>query len=123
LKSFDSTSPSASFTARPGTPAAALPDDVSQHEKQHRLAILQRRITEFADEYNAAMVGTTQRVLVTGHARKDARELAARTAHNRVVNFAGPADLIGDFAEVRISAALPNSLRGEWLGAALEVSA
>ena len=69
------------------------------------------------------MVGTTQRVLVTGHARKDARELAARTAHNRVVNFAGPADLIGDFAEVRISAALPNSLRGEWLGAALEVSA
>ncbi len=111
------------YSARPGTPAAALPDDVSLHEKQHRLAILQRRITEFADEYNAAMVGTTQRVLVTGHARKDASELAARTAHNRVVNFAGPAHLIGDFAEVRISAALPNSLRGEWLGVALEASA
>jgi tRNA-2-methylthio-N6-dimethylallyladenosine synthase len=62
-------------------------------------------------------------VLVTGTARKDARELAARTAHNRVVNFAGPHSLIGDFTDVRVSAALPNSLRGEWLGAAREVSA
>jgi tRNA-2-methylthio-N6-dimethylallyladenosine synthase len=111
------------YSARPGTPAAALPDDVTQEQKLHRLAILQRRITEFADEYNAAMVGTTQRVLVTAPARKDSRELAARTAHNRVVNFAGPHSLIGDFTDVRISAALPNSLRGEWLGAALEASA
>ena len=111
------------YSARPGTPAAALPDDVSQAQKLHRLAILQRRITEFSNAYNAAMVGTTQRVLVTGHARKDARELSARTAHNRVVNFAGPHHLIGDFTAVRISAALANSLRGEWQGAALEVSA
>ena len=110
------------YSARPGTPAAALPDDVSHEHKQHRLAILQRRITEFSDQYNAAMVGTTQRVLVTGQARKDARELAGRTTHNRVVNFAGPQRLIGDFTEVRITAALPNSLRGAWLGAALEVS-
>ena len=111
------------YSARPGTPAAALPDDVSQEQKLHRLAILQRRITEFSNAYNAAMVGTTQRVLVTGHARKDTSELSARSAHNRVVNFAGPRNLIGDFTDVRISAALPNSLRGEWLGAVLEVSA
>ncbi len=111
------------YSARPGTPAAALPDDVSHEHKQHRLAILQRRITEFSDQYNAAMVGSTQRVLVTGQSRKDARELAGRTAHNRVVNFAAPPSLIGDFTEVRITAALPNSLRGAWLGAALEVSA
>ena len=111
------------YSARPGTPAAALPDDVSQQQKLHRLAILQRRITEFSNAYNAAMVGTTQRVLVTGQARKDCRELSARTAHNRVVNFAGPHNLIGDFTEVRINAALANSLRGEWLGAVLEVSA
>ncbi|MCC7120847.1 MAG: TRAM domain-containing protein, partial [Gammaproteobacteria bacterium] len=54
-----------------------------------------------------------QRVLVTGHSRKNARELAARTANNRVVNFAGEATLIGGFVDVRITAALPNSLRGE----------
>jgi tRNA-2-methylthio-N6-dimethylallyladenosine synthase len=111
------------YSPRPGTPAAALPDDVSQEQKLHRLAILQRRITEFSEQYNAAMVGTVQRVLVTGPARKDARELAGRTAHNRVVNFAGPHHLIGDFTEVRICAALPNSLRGEWLGATLEARA
>ena len=110
------------YSPRPGTPAAALPDDVSHAQKLHRLAILQRRITEFSDQYNAAMVGTTQRVLVTGPARKDVRELAGRTAHNRVVNFAGPPHLIGDFTAVRITAALPNSLRGEWLGAVCEAS-
>ena len=111
------------YSARPGTPAAVLPDDVSQEQKLQRLAILQRRITTFSDQYNAAMVGTIQRVLVTGPARKDTRELAGRTAHNRVVNFAGPHHLIGDFTAVRISAALPNSLRGEWLGTTLEASA
>ena len=111
------------YSPRPGTPAAALPDDVSQAQKLHRLAILQRRITEFSEQYNAAMVGTVQRVLVTGPARKDAQELAGRTTHNRVVNFAGPHHLIGHFTEVRISAALPNSLRGEWRGTTLEANA
>ena len=111
------------YSARPGTPAAALPDDVTQEQKRHRLAILQRRIGEFSDAYNAAMVGSVQRVLVTGPARKDCSELAARSAHNRVVNFAGPQSLLGDFADVRITAALPNSLRGELLRAPLEVNA
>ncbi|MBT8446126.1 MAG: tRNA (N6-isopentenyl adenosine(37)-C2)-methylthiotransferase MiaB [Gammaproteobacteria bacterium] len=101
------------YSKRPGTPAAALPDDVSEPEKKHRLAILQRRILEFAAAYSRDMVGTVQRVLVTGHARKDPRELAGRTENNRVVNFAGSAALIGGFADVRITEALPNSLRGE----------
>ena len=107
------------YSKRPGTPAAALPDDVSDQEKKHRLAILQRRILEFAAEYSEAMVGTVQRVLVTGPARKNPEELAGRTENNRVVNFAGSAALIGDFADVRITRALPNSLRGE-LTSALE---
>ena len=101
------------YSARPGTPAAALADDVGPEQKQHRLAILQRRIMELADGYSAAMVGSVQRVLVTGHARKNVRELCARTDNNRVVNFAGNAALIGGFADVHISAALANSLRGE----------
>lgn len=101
------------YSARPGTPAAALPDDVTAHEKKHRLAILQRRIVESAAAKSAAMRGTTQRVLVTGHAKKNATELSGRTENNRVVNFAGAADLIGEFVDVVISEVLPNSLRGE----------
>ena len=101
------------YSARPGTPAAALPDDVTATEKKHRLAILQRRILESAAEKSAAMRGTTQRVLVTGHAKKNAAELCGRTENNRVVNFAGTADLIGEFVDVVISEVLPNSLRGE----------
>ncbi len=101
------------YSARPGTPAAALPDDVTPEEKKHRLATLQRRIGELAEGYAAAMVGNVERVLVTGHARKDAAELSGRTENNRVVNFAGDHALIGDFVDVRITAALPNSLRGE----------
>ena len=101
------------YSPRPGTPAAAFPDDVTSEEKKHRLAILQRRLEELAHEKSRRMVGSTQRVLVTGTARKDASELAGRTDNNRVVNFAGPSSLIGRFIEVRITAALPNSLRGE----------
>ena len=101
------------YSPRPGTPAAALPDDVTPEEKKHRLAILQRRLEELAYEKSRRMVGSVQRVLVTGQSKKDARELAARTANNRVVNFAGDAALTGQFVDVRITAALPNSLRGE----------
>ncbi len=104
------------YSPRPGTPASSLPDDVTQEEKKHRLAILQHRLDELARQKSRRMVGSLQRVLVTGHSRKNARELAARTANNRVVNFAGEATLIGGFVDVRITAALPNSLRGEvWL--------
>jgi len=101
------------YSPRPGTPAASYPDDVTPEEKKHRLAILQRRLEELAQAKSRAMVGTLQRVLVTGHARKDAAEVSGRTENNRVVNFAGNASLIGDFCQVRITAALPNSLRGE----------
>ena len=101
------------YSPRPGTPAASYPDDVTPEEKKHRLAILQRRIEELAQAKSRAMVDTIQRVLVTGHARKDAAEVSGRTENNRVVNFAGDASLIGGFCHVRITAALPNSLRGE----------
>jgi tRNA-2-methylthio-N6-dimethylallyladenosine synthase len=101
------------YSARPGTPAAGLPDDVSAEIKKHRLAILQRRILELANAKSEAMLGTLQKVLVTGNAKKDAEELSGRTENNRVVNFAGPSSLIGQFTDVEVSAVLPNSLRGE----------
>ncbi|MEL7023085.1 MAG: tRNA (N6-isopentenyl adenosine(37)-C2)-methylthiotransferase MiaB [Pseudomonadota bacterium] len=100
------------YSARPGTPAASLPDEVPMTEKKARLKILQTRITQQAAAISAAMVGTTQRVLVERHARKDAVQLAGRTENMRWVNFDGPASLIGDFADVVITEALPNSLRG-----------
>ena len=101
------------YSPRPGTPAASFQDDVTPEEKKHRLAILQRRLEELAQDKSRRMVGSVQRVLITRAARKDASELSGRTENNRVVNFAGSAALIGQFAEVRITAALPNSLRGE----------
>jgi len=101
------------YSRRPGTPAADLPDDVSHEDKVKRLMRLQARIEEFAQEENRRMVGTVQRVLVEGHARKDASELAGRTDNNRIVNFAGHARLINQFTEVLITEAMPHSLRGE----------
>ena len=103
------------YSPRPGTPAAALTDDITPEEKRRRLAILQRRLEELAHEKSRRMVGSVQRVLVTGASRKNASELAARTANNRVVNFVGKASLVGRFLDLRITAALPNSLRGEQL--------
>jgi len=101
------------YSPRPGTPAASLPDDVPLEEKKQRLQILQTRINQQAQAISEAMVGTCQQVLVTGPSRKDPGQLCGRTANNRVVNFKGQPDLIGDFANVTISQALPNSLRGE----------
>ena len=111
------------YSRRPGTPAAELPDDVPQQIKQQRLERLQRRITEMASEISAGMLGSVQRVLVDRPARKDPRQLAGRTENNRVVNFDGPAQLIGQFAEVQITEALPNSLRGRLLKAEVRRSA
>jgi tRNA-2-methylthio-N6-dimethylallyladenosine synthase len=101
------------YSARPGTPAAALADDTPEPAKKHRLAILQDRIRSQADSIARHMVEGVQRVLVTGVSRKDPGQLQARTENNRVVNFAA-ADhsLIGGFVEVEITQALPNSLRG-----------
>ncbi|MDP1613046.1 MAG: tRNA (N6-isopentenyl adenosine(37)-C2)-methylthiotransferase MiaB [Sulfuritalea sp.] len=101
------------YSPRPGTPAAEMADDTPAELKIRRLMRLQKTIEAQALRISQAMVGSTQRVLVEGHARKDANELAGRTANNRVVNFAGNERLIGGFVDVIIAAALPHSLRGE----------
>ena len=101
------------YSPRPGTPAAELDDQVPREVKQARLAALQALVDRHYRSYSDAMVGTRHRVLVTGKAAKNARELAARTENNRVVNFAGDAKLVDTYVDVTISAALPHSLRGE----------
>ena len=103
------------YSARPGTPAAGLVDDVPEATKKAWLQILQARIRAQADAISQSMVGSKQRVLVMSEARKGDGQLAARTENNRVVNFDGPQTLIGDFADVQITEALPNSLRGRIL--------
>ena len=103
------------YSARPGTPAAGLVDDVPEATKKAWLQILQARIRAQADAISQSMVGSKQRVLVMSEARKGDSQLAARTENNRVVNFDAPQTLIGDFADVQITEALPNSLRGRIL--------
>ena len=105
------------YSARPGTPAADLVDATSMDVKKARLAELQQQINQQAQIFSRQMVGTKQRVLVSGVSRKDPSELQGRTENNRVVNFKGEAHLIGDFADVEITQALPNSLRGQLFGA------
>ena len=104
------------YSQRPGTPAADLPDDVQPGTKKARLARLQQRIGEMAAAISQAMVGKVERILVEKVSRKRDDQLSGRTENNRVVNFDAPPDLIGDFVEVRITEALPNSLRGELVG-------
>ncbi len=101
------------YSRRPGTPAANLPDDVPMSVKKERLQILQSKITEQAQKISQAMVGTVQRILVDRVSRKSERQMSGRTENNRVVNFDGNVRLQGSFVEVRITEALPNSLRGE----------
>ena len=101
------------YSRRPGTPAAALRDETPHEVKLARLKRLQSRIEQQAQNISRGMVGSRERVLVEGAAKKDAAELAGRTANNRVVNFPGARQLIGRLVEVTITAALPHSLRGE----------
>jgi tRNA-2-methylthio-N6-dimethylallyladenosine synthase len=101
------------YSPRPGTPAANFGDAVPREIGQARLARLQQRIDTQYAACSAAMVGTVERALVTGRASRDSAELSARTECNRVVNFAGSADLIGRYADIRITAARAHSLRGE----------
>jgi tRNA-2-methylthio-N6-dimethylallyladenosine synthase len=103
------------YSPRPGTPAAALADDTPAAQKLQRLQALQARIEAQARVISDARVGTRQRVLVEGPSRRDATELMGRTECNRIVNFKGPAHLIGQMLELRITAALPHSLRGQTL--------
>jgi tRNA-2-methylthio-N6-dimethylallyladenosine synthase len=104
------------YSARPGTPAAVLDDPVPLAVKDARLARLQARIREQADAIAQGMVGTRQRLLVTGPAKLGREELAGRTENNRVVNFQGDPALIGTFVDVRIDAAFSNSMRATLLG-------
>ena len=101
------------YSARPGTPAADIPDDVSEDEKKERLARLQQRINHQAMQFSRAMLGTEQRILVEGPSKKDIMELTGRTETNRVVNFVGTPDMIGKFVDVKITDVYTNSLRGE----------
>ena len=99
------------FSARPGTPAASMPDETPLEVKQERLDRLQGQLRKQSDKHATSMVGTVQRVLVTGESRRDSTESQGRTENNRVVNFPGRFE--ADFVDVRIVDALSNSLRGE----------
>ena len=101
------------YSARPGTPAAELPDDTPMEIKKQRLTILQDRLRLQAMRISQSMVGTTQKILVDSVSKKDPSQMAGRTENNRVVNFQGDADMIGQFVNAKITDALPNSLRGE----------
>ena len=100
------------YSQRPGTPAAFMADDIGMETKKERLRQLQEKLLDQANRISRNMVGTTQRILVEGYSRKSDEELAGRTENNRVVNFVGPSSLIGEFAQVEITQALNNSLKG-----------
>ena len=100
------------YSARPGTPAAFMPDNVEMETKKHRLQQLQEKLLGQANQISRRMVGSRQRILVEGHSRKSELELCGRTENNRVVNFAGPDELIGQFVDVEITQALNNSMKG-----------
>jgi tRNA-2-methylthio-N6-dimethylallyladenosine synthase len=100
------------YSARPGTPAASLADDTPVEVKKERLRILQERINQQAMEISRGMIGSTQRVLVEKLSRKSDNQVAGRTENMRWVNFDGNESMIGQFVDVVIAEALPNSLRG-----------
>ncbi|MDA3978618.1 MULTISPECIES: tRNA (N6-isopentenyl adenosine(37)-C2)-methylthiotransferase MiaB [Gallibacterium] len=101
------------YSPRPGTPAADMPDDVSEEEKKQRLYLLQERINQQAAQFSRRMLGTEQRILVEGPSKKDIMELTGRTENNRIVNFVGSPEMIGKFVDVKITDVYTNSLRGE----------
>lgn len=103
------------YSARPGTPAANLPDDTPMDVKKQRLQILQNRLNIQASRFSQSMNDTKQSILVTGFSKKDKQQLSGRTECNRVVNFDGHPDLVGQFVEVHITESLPNSLRARLL--------
>jgi tRNA-2-methylthio-N6-dimethylallyladenosine synthase len=110
------------YSARPGTPAAALPGGLPREVTQPRLARLQALVNQQAVAISRRMIGTEQRILVERQSTRSARELAGRTENNRWVNFAGDPSLTGRFVVVRITEAMPNSLRGRLINSELEKS-
>ena len=107
------------YSRRPGTPAASLLDEVSHDEKQQRLERLQERLNQQAAAISETMLGSIQRVLVTGPSKTNDQLLSGRTENMRWVHFDGPKQLINQFAEVQIVEVLKNSLRGRWVTAAV----
>jgi tRNA-2-methylthio-N6-dimethylallyladenosine synthase len=105
------------YSPRPGTPAAELPDPTPVEEKSERLQRLQSLLDTQFGQGSERMVGTTQRVLVESQSKRRSWELSARTANNRVVNFAGPQRLINTFLDLRITSVVSHTLRGELLDA------
>ncbi len=105
------------YSPRPGTPAAELPDPTPQDVKLQRLQRLQAQLEAQSRAISERMVGSVERVLVEGPSKKNPDELAGRTGNNRVVNFSGARDLVHTFVEMKITCALPHSLRGELLNA------
>ena len=109
------------YSPRPGTPAAQLTDDTPMDVKKQRLNILQTRIKQQAQQISQSMIGTEQAILVTGQSKKDPKQLSGRTENNRVVNFtADNQQLIGQICQVKITEALPNSLRGHLVTESIE---
>jgi tRNA-2-methylthio-N6-dimethylallyladenosine synthase len=111
------------YSRRPGTPAANLPDDVPMDVKKARLARLQKRINEMSQAISQNMVGSNQRILVDRASRRSTEEMSGRTENNRVVNFAGSPRLQGQFVDVLITEARPNSLRGQLILTSGELAA
>jgi tRNA-2-methylthio-N6-dimethylallyladenosine synthase len=101
------------YSARPGTPAADLPDDVSDQTKKDRLQHLQDTISNQALRIARQMLGTEQRILVEGPSKKNPMELRGRTENNRIVNFEAPHHVIGQFVDIKVTDVYANSLRGE----------
>jgi tRNA-2-methylthio-N6-dimethylallyladenosine synthase len=110
------------YSRRPGTPAAEIPDDTPPETKLARLRRLQATLDAQAQAVSEAMVGSVQRVVVEGPAKRNPDELAGRTANNRVVNFPGPRRLIGRFVAVAIGQALSHTLRGALVAAEGELA-
>jgi tRNA-2-methylthio-N6-dimethylallyladenosine synthase len=108
------------YSQRRGTPAAELPDDVPADVKKQRLDRFQQRINEMATAISQSMIGTVQTVLVEGPSRKNPLQMQGRTENNRVVNFIGHPRLAGQFVDVLIAEALPNSLRGRMVESAVD---
>jgi len=108
------------YSARPGTPAADLPDDATEETKKQRLKILQARLNEMTMAISSAMVDTVQTVLVEGVSKKNQLQVTGRTENNRVVNFIGHPRLAGQFVDVLVTEALPNSLRGRLVESSID---
>ena len=108
------------FSPRPGTPAANYPDDVGMEVKEQRLQHLKSRLNEMFMAISESMIGSVQSILVEGVSKKNPLHLTGRTENNRVVNFAAHPRLIGQFVDVRITEALPNSLRGKLVESSVE---